>query len=234
MGAVHARDPGCTRRALERAGTYERVVAAVPPGARVLDVGCGDGALLDRLPDAIGIDVSNAELRRARGAVAPARGQALPFRDAAFDAVTAHLVLSLVGDLDPALAEIARVLRRGGRLVALLGGGPAATPDGNDAFERFASLVGPRARGRMPRLADPRVRSTAGIAGALGTWFDDVTQTDHHVDLGGDFDTVWATLAALGYELAAIDDVDAVRRALRDGFDGRCTMHVRLVTAIRR
>ena len=231
MGAVHAREPGRTRRALERAGTYDQVAAAVPAGARVLDVGCGDGALLDRLPDAIGIDVSIAELRRARGAVAQARVQALPLRDAAFDAVTAHLVLSLIGDLDPALAELARVLRPGGRLIALLGGGPAAT---GDAFERFASVVGARARGRMPRLADPRLRSTAGIAAALGACFAEIRQTDHHVDLGGAFDEVWESLAALSYELAVVDDVDAIRAALRDGFDGRCTMHVRLVTAIRR
>ncbi|HSE92823.1 MAG TPA: methyltransferase domain-containing protein [Methylomirabilota bacterium] len=96
-----------------------------PPG-RVLDAGCGTGfqaALLESMGYVThGLDLSSrllaAAARRLR-APALARGnvESLPYRDEAFDAVTCcGSTLSFVERPATAVAEIARVLRPGGRL----------------------------------------------------------------------------------------------------------------------
>lgn len=110
------------------------VAAAVvrATGARaVLEVGCGTGAFAERLvadnPHAtvIATDTSArlVELTAARGVDARvADVQDLPFADASFDLVAAMWMLYHVPDLDRGLAEIRRVLRPGGRLLAVTNG----------------------------------------------------------------------------------------------------------------
>lgn len=105
------------------------------PTGRLLDLACGDGYLLERartvFPDATlsGIDMSEAELALARDRLTPHRCQlwhghadALPVPDGSQDAVTCHMALMLMTDLDRVLAEIRRVLRPQGRLLAVLSG----------------------------------------------------------------------------------------------------------------
>ncbi len=214
LRAFHAARPGCTHRALARGGSYALVGDL--PGV-VLDLGCGSAPLA-----AIGCDLSIEELRLARGDVVQARGQALPFRDACFDGVVSHLALMLM-PLDATLAEIRRVLVPGGVLRAVIGGGPVR----DDAFEAFAKLLPPRRS-----IVDPRLRSSAGIAAAFAA-FADVTQTDHHVELGGTFDDVWTFLSS-SYQLDSADAprIEAALRA-RFGAHADCTIHVRLVEARR-
>lgn len=99
-------------------------------GRRVLDAGCGDGALVraaaSRGADVTGIDTDPAMLAAARSRVAQAglhatfmEGpvQRLPFPDASFDVVVSITVLCFVADAAGAVREMARVLRPGGRLV---------------------------------------------------------------------------------------------------------------------
>lgn len=103
-----------------------RLVATARP-RNVLEVGCGEGELAARMRDELGADViavdqspRMVELTQARGIDARvADVQQLPFDDAAFDAVVAAWMLYHVQDIDRGLAEIARVLRPGGRLVAV-------------------------------------------------------------------------------------------------------------------
>lgn len=94
---------------------------------RVLEVGGGQGFFAERLArelgcDVVGIDVSErmVELQRERGIEAQVGDvQSLPFPDGSFDAVSAQYMLYHVPDLARGLSELARVLRPGGRLVAI-------------------------------------------------------------------------------------------------------------------
>lgn len=103
-----------------------RAIAAVHP-RRVLEVGSGPGELSARIAaelsaEVTAIDVSErmVELARARGVDARVGDvQSLPFADASFDTVVAAWMLYHVPDLDRGLTEVGRVLRPGGRLVAV-------------------------------------------------------------------------------------------------------------------
>jgi SAM-dependent methyltransferase len=94
---------------------------------RVLEVGCGWGELAQWLAretgaEVVAVDLSPrmVELARERGVDARvADVQALPFEDGSFDVAVAAWMLYHVRDLDAAVAELARVLRPGGRLVAV-------------------------------------------------------------------------------------------------------------------
>lgn len=99
------------------------VLRFVPPGARVLDVGCGDGWLGGVLPGRawLGVEPNPVllEMGRARGlSVLPGRAEFLPFPDASFDAACLFDVLEHLGDDAAALREARRVLRPGGVLLA--------------------------------------------------------------------------------------------------------------------
>jgi SAM-dependent methyltransferase len=101
-------------------------LAALAP-RRVLEVGGGPGELAERMRDELGADVSfldisprMVELARERGIDAQVGdAQSLPFADESFDTAVAAWMLYHVPDLDRGLAELARVLAPGGRLVAV-------------------------------------------------------------------------------------------------------------------
>ena len=111
---------------------WDVVVAEIAAAAptRVLEVGCGWGDLAVRLRDVLGVEVvavdsspRMVELTRERGVDARvADVQELPFADGEFDCVTANWMLYHVADVDRGIAELARVLRPGGRLVAATNG----------------------------------------------------------------------------------------------------------------
>ncbi len=119
---------------LTRHPVWERHCAAMtrelPPSARlVLDLGCGPGNSTSHLRDAVGagavgLDIAKPMLRRAhlrdsRLSLLCADGTALPVRSGSLDAATTHSVLYLLPDPKRALAEVARCLRQGGRVVLL-------------------------------------------------------------------------------------------------------------------
>lgn len=99
-------------------GTLER--AAIAPGERVLDVGCGSGALLRAVGRGIGADLSMAMLAEAKRnlrRLVGADAERLPFRAGRFDVVVSTSSFHFWPSPERALAEIRRVLRPGGRFV---------------------------------------------------------------------------------------------------------------------
>jgi SAM-dependent methyltransferase len=99
------------------------------PGRATLDVACGEGRLARRLHSlghrVAGVDASPTMVRFAGGlaGAAPvglADATRLPFRDGAFDLAVAYMCLHDIDDMPRAVAEIARVLRRSGRLCAAI------------------------------------------------------------------------------------------------------------------
>jgi len=104
------------------------VAAVVRPGDRVLDACCGTGdlavAALQAGATVTGLDFSERMLDRAREKSQTVEwvlgdATALPFPDASFDAATVGFGIRNVPDLEAGLAELARVLRPGGRLACL-------------------------------------------------------------------------------------------------------------------
>ena len=101
------------------------------PHAEVLLVGIGSGLdlpLLPRGPRYTGLDLTPAMLARARRKAATldldlrldqGDARSLPYDDAAFDVVVLHLILAVTPHPGRVLAEAARVLRRGGRVLIL-------------------------------------------------------------------------------------------------------------------
>jgi ubiquinone/menaquinone biosynthesis C-methylase UbiE len=100
--------------------------ASVGVGTRVLDVATGPGWVAaqaaERGASVVGVDVAEAMIARARSAHPGlefrwADAHELPFADASFDAVVGNLAIMHLSRPERAMAEFARVLRPGGRLV---------------------------------------------------------------------------------------------------------------------
>jgi demethylmenaquinone methyltransferase / 2-methoxy-6-polyprenyl-1,4-benzoquinol methylase len=158
-------------------------LARVSPGSRVLDVATGTGDLALELArrvapggEVVGADFAEGMLDRARakaerhpGAVRPrfewADATALPYPDDSFDAATVGFGVRNFEDLPRGLAEMARVVRPGGRVVVLEITTPTRPP-----LSLFYRLWFDRAVPALGRLAGllARLRAGAGDAGTIG------------------------------------------------------------------
>ena len=106
-----------------------RALAELTP-ARLLEVGRGTGAFAERCAAQLGCEVTALDSSPEMVRAAAARGvravlgdvTRLPFADGEFDCAVAAWMLYHVPDLDTAIAELARVLPSGGRLVAITNG----------------------------------------------------------------------------------------------------------------
>jgi SAM-dependent methyltransferase len=96
---------------------------------RVLDIGCGEGQVARCIASVgaqvVGFDPTPSQIAVARDraggpAYGRARAEALPCRNAAFDAVVLCLAIEHVDGFETALREVSRVLEPGGRFVLLL------------------------------------------------------------------------------------------------------------------
>lgn len=136
----------------------QSILPFVRPG-RVLDLGCGTGALLpelDKRATAVGVDRSRSMLRVAsrrahRGELVLAAAEALPFRDATFTTVVSTFPAPFILDRET-LDEVARVLEPGGRFVVVLG---AEITDWRGWRRPFGALIRLFYRDRAGRTAPP-------------------------------------------------------------------------------
>jgi SAM-dependent methyltransferase len=101
---------------------------APQPGERVLDLGCGDGVLTEKLASlgcqVVGVDSSPAQVAAAQARGLDARvmdAQHLPF-EAEFDAVFSNAALHWMRPPEAVIAGVWRALEPGGRFVGELGG----------------------------------------------------------------------------------------------------------------
>jgi trans-aconitate methyltransferase len=102
---------------------------AAKPAERILDLGCGDGHLTQRIAatgaSVLGVDASPEMVAAARnrGVVADVgNAEDLPYAEKTFDAVFSNAALHWVRNQDTMLAQVRRVLKPGGRFVAEMGG----------------------------------------------------------------------------------------------------------------
>jgi SAM-dependent methyltransferase len=148
-------------------------------GERILDLGCGDGALTVVLTehgaDVVGVDaspemVAAARARGLRAEVVDATSLAF---DGEFDAVFSNAVLHWIADLPAVLAGVRAALRPGGRFVGECGG------SGNVAALGLAVTAARLGRG-FPAPANPwRNRSREELAAAFADAGFRVERIDH-------------------------------------------------------
>lgn len=128
---------------------------APAPGERILDLGCGDGALSEKLAAGgaivVGVDASAEQIGSARARGLDARvmgGEELQF-EAEFDAVFSNAALHWMKDGQAVIDGVWRALKPGGRFVGEMGGA------GNVASVRGALHRALQSRGLDPRPLDP-------------------------------------------------------------------------------
>jgi SAM-dependent methyltransferase len=159
---------------LEGPNVEDEAIAAVREDEprRVLDAGCGPGEFAQRLQSELGLELVALDLSPRMVELARARGvdardgdiQALPFGDAEFDCVVASRVLYHLLDLGRGIAEIARVLRPAGRLVAITYGG--------EHLQELWSLLG-----EEPPIAPSTFTAENGMAALRGS-FEHIERRD--------------------------------------------------------
>jgi SAM-dependent methyltransferase len=147
---------------------------AVGPGTRLLDVGCGSGELCELAAQhgAIVSDIDAAEgmieIARRRVPAADLRVGAmerLPWPDGSFDVVTAFNALQFAARFATALAEAARVARRGGSIAVCNWG----RPEDRDLFAVYGPLgdLQPPPAPGDPSAPDPPAVGEPGVLEAL-------------------------------------------------------------------
>lgn len=262
--AFHARHAGATARAfgagrlVDGQSSYQLLADLVDLGDVTLDLGCGDGHLLELLVARgvdprrlIGLDMSEAELAAARRRPALAgvrllgeRAQATSLPDASIDCVISHLAFMLMSEIETVVAELARILRPGGRFVTVVGGGPGE----GDAFELFLDRFNAEYAAcavKAPAIGDRRTRDAAGMASLFhpGSGFEAaVVESAHAVGLDDTAEQLWAVFASFYPMMVLPTEVLARLRSrfLADAAPmadaaGRvpCTMRVRLLAVTR-
>jgi SAM-dependent methyltransferase len=205
-----------------RTPLYER--AGLAQAARVLDVGCGSGAVTQDLVAAatrgtvVAVDVDAAMARRTleggAAAVLRADGLRLPFPDATFDVAVCNLVLLWCRDPQGLVADLARVVRPGGTVLASMEpdyGGKVHWPE-NPLIDLVFQGEGIRRRGGDPH-AGRKLRShfvAAGLRCEVGIGNPQLFTPEQDLDLFRRNRSYYRRLLAEnGFTDAAVDSWEA-------------------------
>jgi ubiquinone/menaquinone biosynthesis C-methylase UbiE len=210
-----------------------------PPGSRVVELGCGTGAIARMVAawpgigEVVGTDPSPILIERARQlSDAHARvsfeiadGRDLPFPHASFDVAVLHRVLSHAPEPEQLLAEAFRVLRPGGRIVVFDGDYATitlATGDHDPLQVCVAAMV-------SAFVNDPwvvrRLPAMVGTAGFTRTrmqshGFVQTHDADYMVSIADRGADTLVVNGAIGAELAAALKAEARRRVEHGSFFG--------------
>jgi len=198
----------------------------VEPGRRVLDVGCGSGALTAVLVARAGldqvcaVDPSESFVDVVRSAyptmdVRRSGAESLPFADASFDAVLAQLVVHFMTDPVRGISEMARTTAPGGVVAANVwdhagGQGPLAV------FWSAVRSLDPTApdESDLPGVAEGHLAELFEAAGLGDLESTSLTVTVEHPSFQDWWDPFTLGVGPAGAYVAALDD--AGRDALRD------------------
>jgi malonyl-CoA O-methyltransferase len=187
-----------------RARALALVAAATPAARRVLDVGAGTGALVAALAAArpglaaTAVDLAPGMCAATRAAAPGARvvaadAEALPFAAASFDLVVSTSTLQWLPRLEPALAEVRRVLAPGGVACLALFGERTL-----HELRAAARAAGRAAADRTHRFATRAALARALEAAGLRAELDEEELVERHADARG----VLRALKALGASAA--------------------------------
>ncbi|MEF2976096.1 class I SAM-dependent methyltransferase [Subtercola sp. YIM 133946] len=200
--------------------------SGVRPGQRALDVGCGAGALTEQLVARLGASsvtavdpsapfVAALEERLPGVDVRLAGAERLPFAEGRFDAVLAQLVIHLIPDAVPAVREMARVTRPGGRVAACVWDhagdrGPLAT------FWSAVHDLDPDEPGEatMPGTRDGDLADLFVEAGLVDVESSSLTVTRHYDSFENWWQPYLLGVGPAGSYVAGLSDEQ--RSALRD------------------
>ena len=205
--------------------------AAIAGGESVIDVGCGtggttrDAARLAAPGRVLGVDLSTGMLDLARRraddeglanvAFERADAQVHPFEPEAFDVGISSFGVMFFADPVAAFANIARALRRDGRLVFMVWRELARN-------EWITAIRDALAVGRSLPSPPPNAPGPFGLADEthvrtvlVGAGFTDVgvTSVDEPIELGRDADDAWSFVRTLGIVKGLTSDLDDAMRA---------------------
>jgi len=93
----------------------------LPEGAKVLDIGCGDGATVNYLTEEFNLDIYGIDLNPSsiekNEKIIPANAENIPFADSSFDGILMECSFSLMNNQERVLEECFRLLKENGYLV---------------------------------------------------------------------------------------------------------------------
>ncbi|WP_404386535.1 methyltransferase domain-containing protein [Knoellia locipacati] len=201
-------------------------------GDRVLDVGCGPGALTAELIDRVGVNhvaavdpsapfVESVRQRFPDLEVHRSPAEQLPFDDGLFDQTLAQLVVHFMQDPVTGLGEMARVTRRGGLVAACtwdLAGDRSPLSHLWSTVRRIDPLVGDESH--LPGAREGHLVQLATEAGLVDVESTELSVTVTHPDFDEWWEPFTLGVGPAGDYVASLDprSRDELRDECREGF----------------